>query len=246
MKEQQRLPLIFLFSLLFHVLILYIIPEFKVDPLPIEKVYEVQLIKPKPKKVSSSKRKNNKKTSVTPKKEIAKIPKKKINYAGMKRPDIALPTVTTDEKVFIPNSIIENDNTLASAASKERSVDVNRELTEASKLFEKSKGTISDNTGVKGAVFSSSDFFEITSLSNNQRLLLNKPKAPKYALENDTKIILKFYISKNGTPMRIHPLTQSDSEIQKLAIDFVNKLEFKAVNYDTSDAVKITLFFKVR
>jgi outer membrane biosynthesis protein TonB len=248
MKESTRLPILIIFSLLLHIGILSVLPVINFNRVDEEKVYEVKLIKPKPQKPAASKKvravkKTNKKVNKQPK--IKKeVPKKKIDYASFKKPNIVLPSINNEEKINVPDSIVDNQNNNLNGENLSPSANVNNELSKASKSFNNNKNL--NKKGVKGSIYSNSDFFEIKNLSDNQRRLLNKPKPPKYSLENDSKIVLKFYIDKYGKPTKITYVTRSDSKVEKLAMDYVNKLRFGAVDYDTLDAVQITLYFKVK
>jgi outer membrane biosynthesis protein TonB len=248
MNEKQKLALLIVLSLGIHIIILYLIPSINLIPKDKEQIYEVKLIKKKPKKIVKKHKitkKNNKQINKkTAKKQVKKkkIQKKKINYAGLKKPNVELPNITNKEKINVPKGKVEVENLSPDQFTKSANVDVKKELKKESSKISNQKLTKANKN------FSSNkdSFLQINSLSNERRGLVNYPPKPKFALENDTKVRIKFKINRFGIPMNIRFVTRSVSKIEKISLDYVNKLRFSAVEYEKPDEVEITLYFKVR
>ena len=250
MTEKQRLPILIILSLAIHFLLLYYLPVINLNPKDKEQIYEVKLIKPKPKKVIVKKktttkiRKQHHAKKVVPKKVKKKtIQKKNINYAGLKKPDIVLPQIINKEKIDVPKGKVEVEDLSPDKFVRQANVNVNSEIQKENNNLKKTNQIYKSN---KNTADNKESFLQINSLTNERRGLINYPPKPKFSLENNTKVKIKFKINRFGIPMNIRFVTRSVSQIEKISLDYVNKLRFSAVEYEKPDEVEITLYFKVK
>ncbi len=91
----------------------------------------------------------------------------------------------------------------------------------------------------------SKDFFVIKNLNRNRKLT-NSPEKPSFSLTTDTIVRVGFKVDREGNTFSITLLNNTDSKIERLAIDFVKKLKFNAVLASESETAEIILNFRVR
>jgi hypothetical protein len=190
--------------------------------------------------------KREKKVDNTIKKDNRKLPQVKGNpqkSSGIIRPIINLPTMDLNKKIefetpkYNGTQIAENKNL------KTLNLDaLNKEIEKIEEDF----STSSSSKGISSGEIVD-DFFELRNISNKSRKLVFIPeKKGKFRLETSTNLVLRFNIGKNGIPYNISFVNRSFSEIEHIAIDFVKRLRFEAVDYDKPDEAEIVLHFKVK
>jgi len=102
-----------------------------------------------------------------------------------------------------------------------------------------------DSSGKRLGTDDGKDFFVIKNLSATRKLV-STPEKPVFSLSADTTVRASFKIDKEGSTYSILLLNRTDSKIERLAIDFIQKLKFNAVLTTSNEPVEITLYFRVR
>ena len=245
MNIAVRFTTTFFISLFIHLIILYFI-SFNLFPNYFRMSKEIKVIlisspvsKPKPLTVE-------KKLDNRMKRDDKKLPKIKENQqksAGIIRPVINMPTMDLNEKIEfnIPN------NMKTQITESKNLETLNRDL--LSREIESIEKSLTSRSSAKGDTNEAvvDDFFELRKISNKSRKLVYIPeKKGSFKLETNTDLVLRFNIDKSGIPYNISFVNRSFSEIESIAMDFVKRLRFEAVDYDNIDKAEIVLHFKVK
>lgn len=235
-----RLFPFFLISILVHISILGFLPKFEVSFTNKSEPVEVEIIPPRPKILPKPPVRN---TGVPEK--PAENPFKNIEPT-ITMPDLDIPTVDVDSKydVEVPDLKVSRVTT-----DSEARVD-NRLLSEIQSTKETVDKEVNAGQGEKSTAeakeYADSSFFVLENISNTKRRITHVPPKPSFSLSNNTKVNLRFKIDKQGGTYGIVLITRSDSNIERLAVEFVERLKFNSVTHATNDSAEITLYFKVR
>lgn len=229
-----------LISVLAHIAALGFLPEFKVDFSSRSEPIAVEIIPPRPKilpkppvkvtgvpeRSAENPFRNVEPTITMPELDIPKVDVD-TNYE-VEIPDLKVSRVTTDSEVRVDKRLLSEIQSTRETVEKEvRAGQGEKSTTEAKE-------------------YADSSFFVLENISNNRRRITHVPPKPTFSLSNDTKVNVRFKIDKQGTTYGIVLITRSDSNIEKLAVEFVERLKFNSVTYATNDSAEITLYFKVR
>lgn len=235
----SRLLGFLILSLIFHLMIILILPELRIDFKNL-KPREIELKIVKKSSVSKNIKSSNKLQNPIKEFDLNKIKEKlKRNKNQSKQVDsnVDIPVANNLEKVLIP----EFENVQLEGEKSANKVELNSELAktkeEVLKEYNQKNNEISASKN--------SAFYEIKKISNIRRKIIYEPPKPKFQLEKDTKITLKFKVDNYGIPYDIRFVTRSSSYVENIAINFIKRLRFDAVDYTKPDEVEIVLFFKV-
>ncbi len=162
-------------------------------------------------------------------------------------PDIDIPDITGTEQleVKIPElNVSKLENTSRLKPDKELLKELKSSSDEFQKANKPGDGVESDVTGKDS---NSKDFFVIKNLNRNRKLTNSPPEKPSFSLTTDTIVRVGFKVDREGgNTFSITLLNNTDSKIERLAIDFVKKLKFNAVLASESETAEIILNFRVR
>ncbi|MGE4496935.1 MAG: hypothetical protein AB7E48_03570 [Deferribacterales bacterium] len=229
-----------LISVLAHIAVLGFLPEFKVDFSSSSEPIAVEIIPPRPKilpkppvkvtgvpeKAAENPFRNIEPTITMPELDIPEV-NVDADYE-VEIPDLKVSRVTTDSEARVDNRLLSEIQSTRETVEKE---------------VKAGQGERSPAEAVENA---DSSFFVLENISNNKRRITHVPPKPAFSLANDTKVNVRFKIDKQGTTYGIVLITRSDSNIEKLAVEFVERLKFNSVTYAVNDSAEITLYFKVR
>lgn len=167
-------------------------------------------------------------------------------------PDINVP-ISSNEKTEIPAPNIPKPNIKVPTenAEKQKSVDIEKELSALS---------VAQNNNIKNNSLSSDMEKEVDIAKNSlkkslynfdieptgNRKVVHLPPDPIFSLSNDTKVTVRFSIDKKGNTYNIHFVTRSSTEVEKLALNYINRMKFDAILDDREDFAQITIQFKVQ
>jgi len=233
-----RLGIFILFSVILHVFIVGSMPGLDFNLKSIKRTVEIELVPPSVRELPPAPK--NKAGMSAVKNSIAdETPQPSISV-----PDIDIPDFGDIEEldVKVPDLELakrENNSNL------EADDELLKELKSSSDNFQEKNrlgdGVESDVTGDSD----SRDFFVINNLNRNRKLA-DVPERPKFSLSADTTVNVGFKIDREGNTYSIILLSRTDSNIERLAIDFVKKLKFNAVLADKPEQAEIILYFRVR
>lgn len=101
------------------------------------------------------------------------------------------------------------------------------------------------SSGKKVGTDDGKDFFVIKNLSGSRKLV-TIPEKPVFSLSSNTNVRVSFKVDREGSTHTILLLNRTDAKIERLAIDFVQKLKFNAVLDSNPESAEIILYFRVR
>ncbi|MCD8554802.1 hypothetical protein [Seleniivibrio sp.] len=161
-------------------------------------------------------------------------------------PEIEIPKMSTEDltKITMPklnfNSEVKSGNSQAEESLKSEIA------SEAEKYHRSEKQSAGEqSTGKTAGSQDASDFFKIKNLGGNRKLVYT-PEKPSFSLTSNTNVRVEFKVDRGGNTYSIVLLNRTDSNIERLAIDFVRKLKFNAVLNADAESAEITLYFRVR
>lgn len=224
-----RLWAFILVSCLIHLLIIYKIPQYKPAVKPEDKIIDVAIVTTVPDKGKNSEGKN------------PSVVDKGIEKVIGKGLDIDIPDVADikDLDIEIPDlDVSKLDNPDEKISDKSVNKEIDSSGDDLAKKY--SDALDADITGEEKR------FFKLNNMTNGARKLVFVPKRPVFNLTQDTKVILKFNVDKTGNTYGIVLLTRTESDIEKIAVDFVKKLKFAVSDYEKADAAEIILYFRVK
>jgi len=236
----SRLLFFMAISIVAHFFVLGAIPGFDIFIFPPKRIVEVELVPPSIKelppapvqKVGSSAVNRNADTN------IATAP-------SITMPDIDIPDIKGADQldVKIPElNVTKLDNTSRLKPDKELLKELKSTSDEFQKANKPGEGVQSDITGKDS---NARDFFVIKNLNRNRKLT-NSPEKPTFSLTTDTIVRVGFKVAREGNTYSITLLNNTDSKIERLAIDFVKKLKFNAVLAEEPEVAEIILNFRVK
>lgn len=246
-----------LVSALLHLVLVMIVPEFKFGIETKLQPVEVEIVPPKPKPVPRP----AVKAQVKPATETAKaaampVPKPETPPSPVKnpfkapeptisKPEMDMPKVNVDTNydIEIPDLKISDMNIDSGAKRDDK---LTSEIQSARDSVSKSLAAAQAGRNSGTAARDDSSFFVLDSISNSKRGIAHTPPEPSFALTQNTKVSVRFKIDRQGNTYGIVLITRTDSKIERLAVEFVEKLKFSSVTYAGSDSAEITLYFKVR
>lgn len=160
-------------------------------------------------------------------------------------PDLALPNVKTEDllpkdSLRIPDPLESIKNSRNDGKNKG---DDNQTPATKSALDDLRKAGRSGSGGIS---VGERTFYKLEKVTGGDRRAIYVPQQPKFALENDSRVVLQFAIDKNGTVYDITFIERSDSRVERIALDYVRKMKFNAVMYESKDTARITFSFRVR
>lgn len=245
MKKYIYLPLTLILSVLFHLYVLIILPDFNIEMEKESQNIEIELVKPKTTKKTANSGNKKEKQQKKPKPEKKQLISAKKALADTNvqvsstLPEVDLPEYEEEPEISTPPPGYEK----LVAASESKTDGAEGLLSE----IESARAEADRSSGGNEGTGTTSNFFEIQNTSNqNRKLLKPYPKKPEFSLESNTTIKLKFNVNKSGTTYSITPLTRSDTRIEQMAKNYVKKLNFEAVSYSKPDEIQIKLYFKVQ
>lgn len=161
-------------------------------------------------------------------------------------PEISIPKfkITESLDIKIPNLNLGNTTAKGTLDSDKQ---LQSEINAASDKYHRSKKDVQGavSTGKKLGTDDGKDFFVIKNLAGSRRLV-SIPEKPIFALSADTNVRVGFKVDREGNTHSILLLNRTDSKIERLAIDFVQKLKFNAVLDTSPETAEIILYFRVR
>jgi outer membrane biosynthesis protein TonB len=227
-------------SLVFHVFAVDSIPGFEFEFKPRKRTIEVELLPPAVRELPPAPKQKPGSSVVNKNSEVNEAPQ-----PALAVPDIDIPDFSgvEDLDVKVPElNVSKLDNNSRLKADEE----LLKELKSSSDNFQKAnqpgEGIESDVTGSNS---NAKDFFVIKNLNRNRKLA-HIPEKPSFALTADTTVNVSFKIDREGNPYSIILKSRTDSNIERLAIDFVKKLQFNAVLAGEPEQAEIILYFRVR
>lgn len=246
-----RLLAFILISFLVHLIFVLVAPKFEISYKEKQKTIEVEIFEPAPRvmpkpTLSEVSAGNKSKTNVEKAQE-----KPKANVERSLQPTITMPKIEVPLVDVETSFTIEVPDLMVSEIATENSLKVDNKLlseivsTEESVAKEIGSGQ-SDQANVSSEEMADNSFFILNNISNNKRRITHLPARPTFALANDTKISLRFKIDRLGNTYGIVLITRTDSRIEQLAAEFVEKIKFNSAISSTSDSAEITLYFKVK
>jgi outer membrane biosynthesis protein TonB len=236
---QRFLPALII-SLIVHYLLLGTVPGFDLILKPRKRVVDIEIIEssvrelppaPVQKTGSSAVNKNAEENE-------AKAP-------ALTVPKIDIPDIkdTQELDVKVPElNVSRFENTSRLKPDEELLKELKSTSDDFQKANQPGEGIQSDVTGNQT---DAKDFFVIKNLNRN-RSLTTTPERPEFALTTDTTVRLGFKVDREGNTYSIALLNSTDSQIERLAIDFVKKLKFNAVLAEEPESAEIILNFRVR
>ncbi|QAR32929.1 hypothetical protein EP073_05765 [Geovibrio thiophilus] len=229
-----------LISILAHIALLGFIPKFEVNFSDRSEPVEVEIIPPRPKilpkppvkvtgvpdRPAENPFRNIEPTITMPELDIPKVDVD-TDYE-VEIPDLKVSRITTDSEARVDNRLLSEIQSTRETVDKE------------------TRAGQGEKSDAEAKEYADSSFFVLENISNTKRRITHVPPKPSFSLANNTKVNLRFKIDKQGTTYGIVLITRSDSNIEKLAVEFVERLKFNSVTYATNDSAEITLYFKVR
>ena len=239
LRQSQKVFVYFFISLIFHVVVLYLLPEINIFiKSEKENIIEVSIVKQVPKKVVAPSKKEEQfdKKGVFPSELLSQVLNEK-EKKNLITPKVDLPTLETEERIDLNYAINENNDKPLDKSG----IDID-EIIRESKIDE--GRDIKQNSQVQAYEES---FFQIEASSQRVRKPTFVPDVPDYSLSINTSVKIKFSIDSRGIPSNILFLTATDGYIERISSDFVLGLRFEpAGKFDEVDQATITLFYKVR
>jgi outer membrane biosynthesis protein TonB len=202
-----------------------------------KKVVEVELLPPRPKILPKPPVRN----VGSPEKRI-KNPLKTVE-PSITMPDLDIPAVDTKYDVEIPDVKVSRLNTENEDTDNKKLLN---EIQSTRENIDKASSGAGERSNIEAKEYGDSSFFVLENITNNKRKISYIPERPKFSLSNNTKVKVRFKIDKQGNTYGILLVTRSDSTIERLAVDFVEKLKFNSVVYAYNDTAEMTIYFKVR
>lgn len=167
------------------------------------------------------------------------------------------PTPMTIPKINLPQSSVQQNFSISipklnvgnmpqpgrQDAAKALSTQLNSQSAQYSKSVVDTSGA--ESIGNSSQQTSSQNFFVIKNLGGNRKLV-SIPDKPVFSLTTGTNVRAAFKVDRDGNTYSILLLNRTDSKIERLAIDFIQKLKFNAVLSDQSEPAEIILYFRVK
>lgn len=254
----NRLWVFVLVSALVHIVILTLLPEVKFNFRTELQPVEIEIIPPKPRVVQRPAVRPQVKPSETTSSRSAAAPAPRVETPpaparnpfqapepSISRPQLDMPKVDVDSQydIEIPDLKISDINTDTSSQRDDR---LSSEIQSARDSVTRSVQAAQAGRSSGRAAGDDSSFFVLDNISNSRRGIAHTPPEPSFSLTSDTKVSVRFKIDRQGNTYGIVLITRSDSNIERLAVEFVEKLKFSSVTYADSDSAEITLYFKVK
>lgn len=238
-RENQKISGFMLFSFIFHLVILYLIPSVNIlIKNEKEKIIEVSIVKTVPKKIVKPAKNNAKSVDkkISPSELLSKLVVDKGKNDGIV-PKVELPVVEAQENIEL------NYTSQKSIDKPSDKTDINvNEVIKQSQIQENKNAEQNEQEQTY-----ENSFFQIESGSWRTRKPTVLPKIPEYSLSVSTKVKIRFSVDSRGMPSNIVFLTATDSYIERISSDFVLGLRFEpSGKFDEIDDATITLFYKVR
>ncbi|ADD67876.1 hypothetical protein Dacet_1104 [Denitrovibrio acetiphilus DSM 12809] len=229
-----------LISMLVHFLILGAVPGFDLILKPRKRIVDVEIITSSIRELPPAPVQKTGSSAVSKNAETNEATAPALTVPDIDIPDIA---DTKELDVKIPDlNVTRLENTSRLKPDKELLKELKSTSDEFQKANKPGEGIQSDVTGTDA---SARDFFVIKNLNRNRKLT-NTPDKPTFSLTADTSVRLSFKVDREGNTYSITLLNSTDSQIERLAIDFVKKLKFNAVLSEQSESAEIILNFRVR
>ena len=245
----MRLTFFLVLSVCLHVLILMNVRGLSFDRTekPKSNVVEVEIVPPQPKPEEEilpelPETMNDKGAAETGDMQAGNV----IPAPSIAIPDIKIPKISGTDLAKIAMPKLDIDTAVTSGNSPADTTLRSELESEADKYHRSEKKAAgSESSGKTLGSEDANDFFRIKNLGGNRKLTYI-PDKPVFSLSSNTNVRVSFKVDREGNTYSILLLNRTDSNIERLAIDFVRKLKFNAVLNADSESAEITLYFRVR
>ena len=213
---------------------------------PQSKVIDVEIVPPTPKEEIMPQMPETAEADKGAAEEGEKIAGNVIPAPSAAIPEIEIPKMSATDLAKIAMPKLNLDTAATSGNSKADSALQTEIASEAEKYHRsESQAAGEQSSGKTVGSQDSNDFFKIKNLGGNRRLTF-VPEKPAFSLTSNTTVRVGFKVDRSGNTYSIVLLNRTDSDIERLAIDFVRKLKFNAVLNADAESAEITLYFRVR
>jgi hypothetical protein len=243
-----RFTLFLILSLLVHILIIANVHGLSAEKVekPQSEIIDVEIVPPAPKEEIMPVIPETADAEKGAAEEGEKVAGNVVPAPSAAIPEIQIPKITGTDLAKIAMPKLDLDSAVTSGNNKADTT-LQSEIQSESDRFHRSDSPEAgaQSAGKTTGAQDSSDFFRIKNLSGNRKLVYI-PEKPTFSLTTNTSVRVGFSVDRSGNTYSIVLLNRTDSNIERLAIDFVRKLKFNAVLNADSESAEITLYFRVR
>lgn len=244
----MRFTLFLILSLLLHILIIVNVHGLSVAKRekPQSKIIDVEIVPPAPKEEIMPQIPETAEADEGAAEEGENVAGNIIPPPSAAIPEIEIPKMSATDlaKIAMPKL---NLNAAAKTGSSDADSALQTEIASEAEKYHRSESQSAgeQSSGKNAGAQDANDFFKIKNLGGNRKLTY-VPEKPSFSLTSNTTVRVGFKVDRSGNTYSIVLLNRTDSNIERLAIDFVRKLKFNAVLNADAESAEITLYFRVR